>query len=185
MATQGYTYPLPARLLHLGMAAFGVAAYLTAELAEGEGGSTGYRIHAYLGLSLAAFVLLRLIAGVTSSGALQFAGWSPFSKRQWSMAIADIRDLFRLRVPERGMHEGIAGLTQAFGLALFAWMGLTGTGIFFLPGGANGELFEIVEELHEIGEALIPLYLALHVGSVVVHSIAGHPIWQRMWKFSR
>jgi ABC-type uncharacterized transport system YnjBCD permease subunit len=52
-----------------------------------------------------------------------------------------------------------------------------------MGGGPESELFEIIEELHEVGEVLIPVYLALHVGSVVVHSLAGHPIWQRMWKF--
>lgn len=81
------------------------------------------------------------------------------------------------------MHEGLAGLTQAFGIALFAWMGATGTGLFLLGGGPESGLFEIVEEVHEIGEALIPVYLALHVGSVVLHSLAGHPVWQRMWTF--
>ena len=81
------------------------------------------------------------------------------------------------------MHEGLAGLTQAFGIALFAWMGATGTALFFLAGGPNGGLLGFVEEIHEIGEALIPLYLTLHVGSVILHSLAGHPIWQRMWTF--
>ena len=44
-------------------------------------------------------------------------------------------------------------------------------------------LLEAVEEVHEIGEALIPLYLTFHVGSVIVHSMAGNPIWKRMWQF--
>ena len=95
----------------------------------------------------------------------------------------DVRSLIQLRVPERGMHEGLAGLTQAFGLILFFWMGLTGTGLFLLGDNTKVTLFEVLEEFHEIGESLIPLYLALHVGSVLVHSVAGKPIWQRMWKF--
>ena len=81
------------------------------------------------------------------------------------------------------MHEGLAGLTQAFGIAIFGWMGATGTGLFLLGGGPEGELFEVVEEIHEVGETLIPLYLALHVGSVLMHSLAGNPIWRRMWTF--
>jgi hypothetical protein len=68
-------------------------------------------------------------------------------------------------------------------LIIFCWMGLTGTGLFLLGDGQEVRLFEILEELHEIGESLIPLYLVLHVGSVLVHSMAGKPIWQRMWKF--
>lgn len=80
-------------------------------------------------------------------------------------------------------REGLSGLTQASGLILFSWMGATGTGLFLLSESQQNTLFEIIEELHEVGEALIPLYLALHVGSVLVHSLAGKSIWQRMWKF--
>jgi cytochrome b561 len=181
MASRDYTYPLCARVLHFGMAVFGIAAFLTAEGAEDGANSSAYLLHAYLGLSLATFVLLRLVRGVVGSGPLRFSDWSPFSRRQWVLALQDLRSLLRLRVPERGMHEGLAGLTQAFGLAIFAWMGATGTGLFLLTGGPEGQILELVEEAHEVGEALIPLYLALHVGSVLVHSLAGRPIWRRMW----
>lgn len=185
MSKIDYTYPLYARYLHLGMAAFGIAAWLTAEGAHGEADSNGYLLHAYLGLSLAAFVLVRLLNGVASSGPLHFSGWSPFSGRQWSLAFQDIKCLLRFSVPERGMHEGLAGLTQAFGLILFSWMGLSGSAMFVLGGGAESELYEAIEEAHEIGETLIPLYLVLHVGSVLVHSLAGQHIWRRMWTFGQ
>lgn len=182
MAKSTYSYPLHAKVLHLGMAGFGIAAFLTGEGAEESSNSFGYLLHAYLGLSLATFVLLRLVRGVVGSGPLRFAEWSPFSRRQWALALQDASSLLRLRVPERGMHEGLAGITQACGLAIFGWMGATGTGLFLL-GNAGTELFELVEEAHEVGEALIPLYLFLHVGSVLVHSLAGNPIWRRMWTF--
>jgi cytochrome b561 len=183
MTNHDYSFPLPAKILHSGMAIFGITAYLSAELAEDGSDSLGYYLHAYLGLSLTAFILLRIFRGFTGAEPMRFSGWSPFSSRQWSLALQDTRSLIQLRVPERGMHEGLAGLTQAFGLALFCWMGLTGTGLFLLVDKPEVTLFEIVEEFHEIGESLIPLYLALHVGSVLVHSMAGKPIWQRMWKF--
>jgi cytochrome b561 len=181
MASRDYTYPLYARALHFGMAVFGIAAYLTAEGAEDGANSSAYLLHAYLGLSLATFVLLRLVGGIVGSGPLRFSDWSPFSPHQWALALQDVWSLLKLRVPERGMHEGLAGLTQAFGLAIFAWMGATGSGLFLLGGRPEGEILEVLEEAHEVGEALIPLYLALHVGSVVVHSLAGRPIWRRMW----
>lgn len=183
MNDQNYTYPLYARILHLGIAAFGIAAFLTGEGAEENANSSGYLLHAYLGLSLAAFVLMRLLRGIFGSGPLRFSGWSPFSLRQWKLALADLGSLFRLEVPQRGMHEGLAGLTQALGLAIFAWMGATGTGLFLLRGGLESDAFEFLEEVHEVGETLIPLYLALHVGSVLVHSLSGSPIWQKMWTF--
>ena len=183
MADHDYTFPLYAKILHSGMAIFGITAFLTAELAEDATGTTGYYLHAYLGLSLAMFVLVRLIGGMSSSDCMRFSGWSPFSPRQWRLALLDVRSLIRLRVPEREMHQGLSGLTQAFGLVVFGWMGLSGTGLFLLGTDPESALFETIEEFHEIGEALIPLYLALHVGSVIVHSLSGKPIWQRMWKF--
>ncbi len=184
MPNQDYSYPWYAKVLHLGMAGFGIAAFLTGELAEGGSNSLGYLLHAYLGLSLMTFVLLRVLRGVAGPGPLHFSGWSPLSRRQWTMALHDLGSLARFHIPERGMHDGLAGLTQAFGIAIFAWMGATGTGLFLLRSGLENELFEVVEEFHEVGEALIPLYLALHVGSVLLHSLAGNPRWRKMWTFS-
>jgi len=183
MTDQNYSYPLYAKIMHLGMAGFGIAAFLTGEFAEDGSGTLGYLIHAYLGLSLATFVLLRLLRGLLGSGPLRFSDWSPISRLQWDKALQDILGLLRLRIPERGMHEGLAGLTQAIGIAIFGWMGATGTGLFLLGGGPESTLFEVIEEVHEIGEALIPLYLLLHVGSVLMHTLAGNPIWRRMWTF--
>jgi cytochrome b len=178
-----YSYPLYAKLIHLGVAGFGVVAFLTGEFAEGSITSVGYLLHAYLGLSLAVFICLRLLAGAARQGPLRFAGWSPLSQRQWIRCREDIRSLLRGKVPERGMHEGLAGITQAFGILIFAWMGATGTVLYLLRSVTGSGPFEAVAEVHELGEALIPLYLTLHVGSVIVHSLAGNPIWKRMWNF--
>ena len=122
MDEQDYTYPRYVKILHLGMAAFGIAAFLTGESAEDGGNSFGYFLHAYLGLSVATFLALRVMRGFVGSGPMQFSDWSPFSRRQWTVAMQDLRSLLRLRLPGRGMHEGLAGLTQAFGLAVFGLM---------------------------------------------------------------
>lgn len=181
MTVQDYSYPWYGKLLHLGMAGFGITAYLTGELAEGGANSTGYWLHAYLGLSLACFVLMRIIRGVVGPGPLRFSGWSPFSRRQWILAAQDLGSLIRFRIPERGMHEGLAGLTQALGILIFALMGATGTVLLLPSGGAESGLFEAMEEIHEAGEALIPAYLVLHAGAALLHLLAGHPNWRRMW----
>jgi cytochrome b561 len=182
MANSDYIFSLYAKMLHAGMAIFGIAAFLTGEIAEDGSDATGFYIHAYLGLSLTFFVTMRVMSGIAGSEKMRFSGWSPFSSRQWKLALQDVYSLIHLQIPERGMHEGLSGITQSFGLILFGWMGVTGTGLFLLIENEHKMLFEIIEELHEVGEALIPLYLALHVGSVLVHSLAGKPIWHRMWK---
>jgi len=185
MSEQNYTYPRYAKILHLGLAAFGISAFLTGEFAEDGNNSFGYLLHAYLGLSLALVMIFRLIPGLSSSRAMGFSSWSLFSRQQWAMVLQDLRSLLLFRMPERGRHEGLAGLTQAFGLLVFALMALTGTGLFILGDGPESGLFEALEKVHEVGESLIPLYLFLHVGAVILHTIAGHSIWKRMFSFAR
>ncbi len=185
MNTNNYSYPLHARIIHAGLALFGIAAYLTAEGAEHSDGGFGYQLHAYLGLTLMAFIVLRVIRGYTGSADIRFKSWSPFSKSQWLRAVEDVKNLLQFKLPERGMHEGIAGLVQAFGLIIFTWMGITGTALYFIDEKTNGTLFEIFEETHEVGEVLIPLFLLLHVGAVIAHSLVGKPNWTKMWKFKK
>ncbi|OUR72139.1 cytochrome B [Methylophaga sp. 41_12_T18] len=180
MSNHETTYPTYAKIIHLGIVVFGITAFLTGELAEDV---SSYFIHAYLGLSLAAFILLRVIVGFTPSTTLSFKGWSPLSRLQWQLAFDDVKSLLTLAVPHRDKHQGLAGLTQAFGLIIFAWMAVTGTGLFLLAGPTETVLFEFIEEVHEIGESLIPLYLGLHVGAVLLHSFTGQPIWQKMFKY--
>ena len=184
MSKHDSSFPRYMKILHGGLAIFGITAFLTAEMAENGSDSLGYYLHAVLGFSVVVFVTARIIAGIAGSGQARFSGWSPFSPCQWRLAWQDVRGLSRLQVPERGAHQGLSGLVQAFGLALFAYMGISGTGLFLLKGSPDALMFHTLEEIHEAGEGLIPLYLLLHVGSVVVHSVAGKPIWQRMWSLS-
>jgi cytochrome b561 len=178
-------YSKSAKLIHLGLAAFGIAAFLTGELAEGDAASTGYLLHSYLGLSLAAVMLTRLIAGMSNSEHLGFRHWHLFGKVQFQQLAADISDLLHWRIPEGTRHGGLAGLVQALGLMIFSWMSITGTGMYFINEATRHDLFEVVEEAHEIGAGLIPVYLLLHVGAVALHSLVGKPVWQHMFRFQQ
>lgn len=180
------TYPQLIRLVHMGLAIFGIAAYLTAEAAEhGSAGpgnaSLGYLLHAYLGMTLSVFILLRVLQGYLGAAEARFSSWSPFSKQQVLLVIDDLKGLLRLKIPDRGLHEGIAGMVQAFGLIIFAWMSATGSVMFFIDERSSKTLFEIFEELHEVGEGLIPMFLILHIGAVIVHSLNGTGFLKRMW----
>jgi len=177
----GHNYSAWDKLIHAGLALFGVAAYLTAEAAEGSRGSFGYLLHAYLGLTAATFIGLRLLGGMFGRPAMRFSGWSPFRPAAWREAAEDLISLARLHLPERDMHQGIAGLVQFLGLALFAWMSATGVVLYVFTGKAYHGVHELAEEAHEIGESLIPLFLLAHVGAVAAHSLLGSPVWQRMF----
>lgn len=178
-----YSYPTYAKVIHLGMAFFGVFAFLTGEFAEDGITSNGYLLHSYLGLSLASIMLIRIVIGFTHSKSLSFKEWSPFSKYQWQCAIEDFRSLLTLKIPVRSQHEGLAGLTQAFGLLIFIWMSVTGTVLFMLGSGSESYIFDYVEEVHEVGELLIPIFLVLHIGAVILHSLCDKPIWRKMFNY--
>ena len=180
-----HSYSTPAKLIHMGLAVFGILAYLTAEGAEHSDGGIGYQLHAYLGLTLTTFIVMRVLRGYTGSAKMRFSSWSPFSKLQWSQAVGDVKNLLQLKLPERDIHQGLAGLVQAFGLIIFAWMGATGTALYFINESTNGTLYEIFEETHEVGESLIPLFLILHVGAVIIHTLAGEPNWKKIWRFNQ
>ena len=77
-----YEYPTYAKLIHLGLVVFGITAYLTSEFAD-DVTSIGYILHSYLGLSVATIIILRLVVGVATQGALSFKNWSPLSLKQW------------------------------------------------------------------------------------------------------
>ena len=175
MNTFNLVYSKAARFIHLGLAGFGVGAYLTGELAEGGLATNGYLLHAYLGLSLLAVMFVRFGAGMSQSPSLGFRHWRLLSRHFWITVVMDIKGLFRLQVPEHARHEGLAGLVQALGLLIFFWMAATGTVLYVI--GAQTALFEFTEELHEAGEGLIPLYLLLHVGAVILHTLVGKPVW--------
>jgi cytochrome b len=175
-------YPRLFRLIHMGLAIFGIAAYLTAEAAEDGNASLGYLLHAYLGMTLSVFIILRLFEGYLGAAEARFSRWALFSKQQLHTAIEDLKGLARFKMPERDLHEGIAGMVQAFGLIVFAWMSVTGSVMFFIDEHSSEVLFEIFEELHEVGEGLIPMFLLLHIGAVIVHSLNGVAFLKRMWR---
>jgi len=85
--------------------------------------------------------------------------------------------------PDRPNHIGLAGLVQTFGLLTFTWMGLTGSLMFFTlkPGVMAGGPLRFIMEGHEIGEGLIPVFLALYGGAFILHALAGRPKWRKMF----
>lgn len=87
-----------------------------------------------------------------------------------------------LDVLTRIIHLGLSGFVQTFGLLTFTGMALTGSLMFFYlqPGQKAGGLLHFIEEIHEIGEGLIPVFLALHAGAVLLHALAGRPKWRKV-----
>jgi cytochrome b len=172
------------RIIHLGMMIFGVLAWIAGDWAEDyeHVKHLGYIVHSWLGMGLTLFVSLRLIYGLTGPKAIRFSHWVPYTKSRLIFVWEDIQTLLRFRLPDRPAHQGLAGLVQTFGLLTFSWMALTGSLMFFYlkPGIETVGIMHYIEEMHEIGEGLILLFLGLHVGAVTLHALAGHHLWRKM-----
>jgi len=86
-----------------------------------------------------------------------------------------------LRLPDRPTHQGLSGLVQTFGLAVFSWMAITGSLMFFYlePGHKAMGLMHFIKEIHEVGVWLIPIFLGIHVGAVTLHALAGNHLWRK------
>jgi cytochrome b len=170
--------------VHLGLAVFGIAAALTGLLADDykHAEHLGFTVHSWFGMGLAVFAGIRLIAGIIGPPGLRFARWMPFTPDRFRAVIEDVAGLMRFRMPERPTHQGLAGAVQSFGLAVFFLMAATGVYLFFFlePGWKARGLVHAVKELHEVGEVLIPLFLSLHGGAVIMHALRGNHLWKKM-----
>ncbi|MEW6600706.1 MAG: cytochrome b/b6 domain-containing protein [Nitrospirota bacterium] len=175
------------RICHLGMILFGVTAWLTGDAADDYKNITHvwFTRHGWVGMGLASSFLLYILYCTFGPVKSRFSSWVPFTKERLLKVMEDLKGLLRFRLPERASHEGFAGLVQLFGILVFTGMAVTGALMFFLlePGGRAVGLVHDIKEVHEAGEILIPVYLSLHVGAVLLHSITGRPVWRRIFFF--
>ncbi len=181
----GHRPGVSAVLIHLGLASLGVAAWLTGGLADDykKMAHYGFTLHSWIGAGAAGFILTRFFLGVLGARDMRFSQWVPCTKERLIMVREDVAGLLRFRLPERATHQGLAGLVQTFGLAVFLLMALTG-GFLFLslePGQKARGLAHTVKELHEAGQLLIPLFLSVHAGAVTLHALRGRHLWRRMF----
>ncbi len=175
-------------LIHLGLLAFGLTAWLTGLMADDYKRMMhpGFTVHSWLGMGLAAFAGLRLITGIIGPRSVQFLRWMPFTAARIKLVLEDISGLLKFRMPDRSTHEGLAGVVQTFGLLVFIFVAATGAYLFFYlePGQKTRGLVHDVKELHEIGMVLIPVFLSFHVGAVIMHALHGNHIWRKIFFIS-
>lgn len=174
-------------LCHFGMMLFGITAWLTGDAADDHKKYEHFwfTMHSWIGMGLVSSLSLYIAYCTFGPRESRFSNWVPFTKGRLLMVWQDISSLLKFRLQESRSHQGLAGLVQFFGVLVFAGMAATGASMFFLlePGSKEKGLIHAIKEVHEVGEILIPLYLSIHVGAVLLHSIAGRPVWRRMFFF--
>ena len=171
--------------LHFGLMVFGVLAWFTGEWAGDYKNihHLGFTVHKMFGVGTALFVSARLFHGFYGPDQVLFANWVPYTPDRLRLVFEDIRSLFTLKLPERASRQGLAGLWEAFGLAVFTWMTATGACMFLFltPGHKTRGFVHLVKELHELGEVLVPVFLAVHVSAVIIHALMGDHRWRKMF----
>ncbi len=171
------------RFIHLGLAVFGMLALLTGLWAGDykRMHHLGFSIHKWLGLTLAFFMAWRLWHGFFGPPEARFSQWVPFTPQRLKPALEDLVNLLRFKLPDRPARQGLAGVVQTFGLAVFAYMAATGSlmALFLTPGGKARGLVHALKEMHELGLWLIVGFLAIHGGAVLLHAATGDHRWRR------
>lgn len=169
-------------LIHLGIMLFGLAAFFTGPMADDykRMDYSGYTVHAWFGMALTVFVMVRLFTGLVGPVADRFYSWVPIGER-FRQVVDDVSGLFRFRLPEREPRCGIAGLVQAIGLFGFFFMALTGSWLYLIlePGKKSVGLAHDIKEMHEVGMLIVLPFLLMHAGAVLLHAFKGKHYWKQ------
>ena len=181
---------LTTRLIHLALVAFGILAIVSGQFAGDykSTGHSGFDIHRWCGLGMALVVAVRMLWGLIGPRKKNcFSSWFPLTPGRLRCAWQDIVTLSRFTLPSRPLHQGLAGLVQMLGLFAFAWMAVSGAVLFvwLAPGSRATGAIGFAKELHEGGQVIVWVYLALHAAAVIAHAMAGHDLWRSMFFFTQ
>lgn len=185
------------RILHLGIA-FGVTAQMLTSLVmvypkPGRLPNQWFEVHETLGLALLGFLAAHWLWSLLRT----FAGGEPmtlfpwFSRSLLKDLLDDIRstgrELARLRLPSDNHTKPLPAAIQGLGLLL--GLALAGSGAVLAFGMApDGRMNDVVHTVKEAHEAMAPLmwfYLAVHPTLAILHQLAGHNTFGRVFGFGR
>ena len=178
------------RFLHLGLAVFGVWAWVIGSGWIGAGAADyelpdhfWYTQHMWVGITFSAFLFARIVWGVIGPANARFANWVPWTGARFKFVIDDVRTLLHFQIPDRPVHVGLSGFVEALGLLAFLWLALSGlSNAITITAGVKltAALPHFIKHWHQIGNVLVPVYLGLHVGATILHSLVGKQVWKKM-----
>lgn len=171
-------------LVHLGLAACGIAGLLSGMLAGDykKAEHLGFTLHSWIGMSGLLLIFLRAALGLVGPPDLRFANWVPCTRERLSSVRDDLVGLLGLHLPQRPTHAGVAGVVQTLGLLAFLSLAMSGGFLFFTidPGHKSRGIVHAVKEFHEFGLFLMLAFLTMHVGAVIMHAASGRNPWRTM-----
>ncbi|MGR0480579.1 MAG: cytochrome b/b6 domain-containing protein [Candidatus Electronema sp. V4] len=175
----------PVRFWHLAIIILVLAALFTGEGADDykKAEHAGFLLHGKIGISVFFALCLYFVYSFFGPQEFRLPRWFPFTGERLRQTGRDLKMLASFKLPEHKRRQGLAGLVQFFGIMVFSWLAATGTVMYFFlePGSRASGLLHAVKEAHEVAVVLIPVYLALHVGAVIAHSLSGHQVWREIF----
>jgi len=147
----------------------------------------GFEMHEFLGLSIAALILLRIMLAMTSlPGAnwRELAPWASVAGRKQlgteiKMQMADWK---KGKLASLDDGETLARCVHGFILLAGVIMGATGTILFFgwSRTAPQTEIIELIASTHEVVVGGLEALLGAHVLAVILHQRQGHNIIARI-----
>lgn len=154
--------------------------------AAGPGEGQGlFRLHEVIGLSLLIPVSLHWAWQLSGRGRAGVAHLFPFSAAARAQVLADWRLLRQGVLPEPGPRGGLAGLVHGVGLLNVTAMLASGSLLFLTleyGAGVHSRAFALLGDIHGVFAALMWVYLAGHVGAVLLHGRRGDPVARDMFR---
>lgn len=176
----------PIRRLHLTVALL-VTAQIVIGLVMSRHTLFLVRTHFYLGLTIAAIVLLHWAWLLLRERSLlhHLFPWTP---RRLVEAVRDATAASRGQLPQSGPSgSALAGLVHGLGLLALTAVAALGTTIFVLLqlGRAKTHLAETIEDLHSTFAWILIVYWCGHVLLAAVHEARGDHVIARMFRIQR
>jgi len=147
----------------------------------------GFEVHEFLGLTIAALILVRIMLAMTSLPGANWRELAPWASAAGRKQLGDeIKTQMagwkqgKLAPPEDG--EAVARCVHGLILLAGTVMGITGTILFFgwSTTAPQTDIIELVASTHEIVVGGLEALLGAHILAVVMHQRQGHNIIARI-----
>jgi len=147
----------------------------------------GFEVHEFLGLTIAALILIRIMLAMTSLPGANWRELTPWASAAGRKQLGDeIKAQMagwkqgKLAPPEDG--EAVARFVHGLILLAGTIMGITGTILFFgwSTTAPQTDMIELVASTHELVVGGLEALLAAHVLAVILHQRQGHNIIARI-----
>jgi hypothetical protein len=152
------------------------------EIQKDEKEQVSFLIHGCIGTILFFSLCFYFAYGIHQS---HFFKCFPFTRQKLRQSGNDIIALVRFKEPEYRRYQGVSGLIHFFGILVLCWFSVSGIIMqyFIEPDSCVPMRVLKLQEMHIKGKFLIPIYLGLHLGTVILYALSGNHLWKEIFQW--